>query len=170
MRAVPIPVLTLALMLAACSKGSDVMEALPNNSIAGAPREDVPETRMDAAQTRAVTIGEDGPRLDACGGMGQVIRVGARGLAVRSAPFIDAPEVGRMAEGERAYVCTRSVDQQWLGVVLPPPSPVGGFENNDGAGPAPMDCGVSEPADRKRAYAGPCASGWVASASIRLVG
>lgn len=148
-------VLPLFLLLGACSDSSDVLEQLPNSSIAGAPRDDMPETRLEAKITRPVMIGEDGPRFDACGAMGQAVRVGARGLAVRAAPFGEAQEVGRLAEGARAYVCTRSLDQKWLGVVV---------EN------AATDCGLSEPVERKRPYDGPCLSGWVSSASIRLIG
>ncbi|WP_022683665.1 hypothetical protein [Sphingobium bisphenolivorans] len=154
-------VLALALMLAACSKSSDVLEELPNSSLAGAPREDVPEARLESDLRRPVMIGEDGPRLDACGAMGEAVRVGAKGLAVRTAPFSDAREVTRISEGGRAWVCTRSLDQKWLGVVLVPAS-----ATEDGAA---VDCGVSEPADRKQAYDGPCVSGWVSSASIRLI-
>ncbi len=148
-------IVPLFLMLGACSDSSDVLEQLPNSSIAGAPRDDMPETRLEAKITRPVIIGEDGPRLDACGAMGQAVRVGAQGLAIRAAPFAEAQEIGRLAEGARAFVCTRSLDQKWLGVVVvPQPS---------------ADCGLSEPVDRKQAYAGPCLSGWVSSASIRLV-
>ncbi|WP_150292156.1 hypothetical protein [Sphingobium estronivorans] len=155
MRVVLASLASVVLMLAACSKSSDVLEELPNSSLAGAAREDVPETRLESRLTRPVTIGEDGPRLDACGTMGQAMRVGAKGLAVRAAPFADAKEIARMAEGDRAWVCTRSLDQKWLGVVL---------------APEPMaDCGVSDPVDRKQAYDGPCRSGWVSSAAIRLI-
>lgn len=148
-------ILPLFLMLGACSDSSDVLEQLPNSSIAGAPRDDMPETRLEAKIMRPVTIGEDGPRLDACGGMGQAVRVGARGLIIRASPFADAQEVGRLEEGGRAYVCTRSLDQKWLGVVVLPP--------------APGDCGLSEPVEHKQPYDGPCLSGWVSSASIRFV-
>ena len=74
-------ILALALMLAACSKSSDVLEELPNSSLAGAPRDEVPDTRLESHLVRPVTIGEDGPRLDACGAMGQAVRVGARGAS-----------------------------------------------------------------------------------------
>ncbi|MDI1296836.1 MAG: hypothetical protein PSY12_13305 [bacterium] len=157
--------LFLLLMLTACSKGTDVMEELPNSSLAGAPREERSESRMEAALARPVTIGEDGPRLDACGAMGQAVRVGARGLIVRAAPFAEAREVARMAEGDRAHVCARTIDQKWLGViVLPPP-----VDPAAGNGAEAVDCGVSEPVDRKQPYHGPCVSGWVASAAIRLI-
>ncbi|MFC4595383.1 MULTISPECIES: hypothetical protein [Sphingobium] len=148
-------ILPFLLMLGACSDSSDVLQDLPNSSIAGAPREDMPETRLEAKIRRPVTIGEDGPRLDPCGAMGQAVRVGARGLAIRAAPFAEAQEVARLAEGGRAYVCTRSLDQKWLGVVVEDTT---------------RDCGLSEPAERKQSYEGPCLSGWVSSASMRLIG
>jgi hypothetical protein len=153
--------LALMLLLAACSKSNDVYEELPNSSLAGAPREEVPESRIESTLARRVTIGEDGPRLDACGTMGQVTRPGASGLAVRTAPFAEAKAVAALTEGTRAYVCTRSIDQKWLGVVVPPASAAG----NDAA----ADCGVSSPVERKQPYDGPCVSGWVGSAYVRLI-
>jgi len=150
--------LLLCLALAACSKGESMLEDLPNSSMAGADRGEPSEIRMEAGQSRAVTIGEDGARLDACGTVGQVVRVGARGLPLRAAPFANAPETTQLAEASRVHVCTRSLDQKWLGVVVMAP-----------AGGEAMDCGVSEPVDRKQPYDGPCQSGWVSSASVRLI-
>ncbi|MEJ7935747.1 hypothetical protein WG907_15975 [Sphingobium sp. AN558] len=167
MRAILIPIL----LLAACSSSSDVLEELPNSSLAGAPRADVPESRMDAPVARPVTIGEDGARFAACGTVGRVTRAGGGGIALRAAPFDESVETGRLAEGDRTFVCTRSLDQKWLGVVVIPAPPAADKANKDVAGAdAPAtDCGVSGPADRKQAYSGPCASGWVSSAAIRLV-
>lgn len=162
MRLVPLLLLPLLLPLGACSKSNDVYEELPNSSLAGAPRADVPETRMDAPVARPVTIGEDGPRMDACGTLGQVSRAGPNGIGLHAAPFADAREMGRLMEGQRAYVCTRSLDQKWLGVVVPPASATGDV-------PPAADCGVTSPVDRKQPYDGPCASGWVASAYVRLI-
>ena len=158
MRIVP----ALMLVLAACSQSNDVYEELPNSSLAGAPREVVPDSRIESTLARPVTIGEDGPRLDACGGMGQVTRAGGNGLALRAAPFAEAKSVATLAEGARLHVCTRSIDQKWLGVVVRP-TPA------EGDSAPPLDCGVSSPVDRKQAYEGPCASGWVASAYVRLI-
>lgn len=156
MRIAPLFFLSLLLLPAACSKSNTVYEELPNSSLAGAQRMDGPETRMDAPVARPVTIGEDGPRLDACGTLGQVSRAGPDGLSLHAAPFADAKELAKLAEGQRAFVCTRSLDQKWLGiVVLPAPS---------------ADCGVTTPVERKRPYAGSCVSGWVASAYVRLIG
>lgn len=156
-----VPILAL-LLLAACSKTNEVADELPNSSLAGAPRADVPETRLEATLARAVTIGEDGARLDACGTMGQVTRAGSSGLSLRAAPFAEAREIATLAEGARAYVCTRSIDQKWLGVVVLPAPATGNATEA-------ADCGVASPVDRKQAYAGPCVSGWVASAYIRLI-
>ena len=158
MRIVP----ALMLVLAACSQSNDVYEELPNSSLAGAPREVVPDSRIESTLARPVTIGEDGPRLDACGVMGQVTRAGGNGLALRAAPFAEAKSVATLEEGARLHVCTRSIDQKWLGVVVRP-TPA------EGDSAPPLDCGVSSPVDRKQAYEGPCASGWVASAYVRLI-
>ncbi len=158
MRIVP----ALMLCLAGCSQSNDVYEELPNSSLAGAPREVVPDSRIESTLARPVTIGEDGPRLDACGAMGQVTRVGAEGLAVRAAPFTEAKSVATLGEGARLHICTRSIDQKWLGVVVAPMPAA----DNATEGPA---CGVSSPVERKQAYEGPCASGWVASAYVRLI-
>ncbi len=153
--------LALILLLAACSDQREIPDELPNSSLAGAPREDVPESRMDAPVARAVTIGEDGPRLAACGGLGQVIQTGAAGLPIRAAPFADAKEMGRLPEASRAFICTRSIDQRWLGIVVAPPAQKG----------QPLsDCGVLSPVERRQPYDGPCLSGWVSSSYIRLVG
>jgi len=154
--------IALIFLLAACSDSREVLDELPNSSLAGAPRADVSESRMDAPVARAVTIGEDGPRLDACGGMGQVLRTGAGGQPLRAAPFGDAKVLATLNEGDRAYICTRSLDQKWLGVVLAPPLVA------DNGAQAP-DCGVSSPVDCKQPYVGPCVSGWVASAYVRLI-
>lgn len=160
----------LLLFAVACSDSREVADELPNSSLAGAPREDVPESRMDAPLARPVTIGEDGPRLDACGALGQVMQAGARGLALRAAPFADALEIDRLRNGDRAYVCTRSIDQKWLGVVVQPApaTPVANEAGNQSSGEA-VDCGLSSPVERKAAYDGPCVSGWVSSAYIRLI-
>jgi hypothetical protein len=160
--------LCLLLMLAACSDSRDVMDELPNSSLAGSARENMSESRMDAPIARPVTIGEDGPRLDACGALGVVGRLGAgQALDLRAAPFADARSLARLSQGARLHICTRSLDQKWLGVVMPPETLVGSGDNQ--TAPAPVDCGVSSPVDRKQAYDGPCTSGWVSSAQVQFI-
>jgi len=162
-------ILLALLALAACSDSKSVMDELPNSSIAGAAREDMPETRIEGTLARPVTIGEDGPRLDACGAIGVVRGPGENGtLDLRAAPFGAAKRVAILAEGDRVRVCTRSIDQRWLGVVVEPAARDAAADNT--TGPKALDCGVSRPVDGKRAYDGPCQSGWVASAFVRLVG
>jgi hypothetical protein len=157
--------LCLLLILAGCSDSRDVMDELPNSSIAGAARENMSETRMEAPLARPVIIGEDGPRMDACGGVGMVMR---GTLQLRAAPFNDARTLDTLAEGERMYICTRSLDQRWLGVVLPPRASAKAATGN-AVEAAPVDCGVTSPVDRKQAYDGACTNGWVSSARVRLV-
>lgn len=161
--------LALFLILLGCSDSRDVMDELPNSSIAGAPREDVPESRMEGMLARPVTIGEDGPRLDACGALGAVGRSTPNGVALRTAPFAEAREIEMLTDGTRLHICTRSFDQRWLGVVvIPAPAPPS--EGSNASSAAPLDCGVTAPVDRKQPYAGPCRSGWVASAYVALIG
>ncbi|MDX3908323.1 MAG: hypothetical protein QHC67_00675 [Sphingobium sp.] len=161
--------MTAIMLLSACSDSRDVMEELPNSSIAGAPRDTMTDTRIEATLARRVTIGEDGPRLDACGALG-VVRGMANGrtLAMRAAPFQDAKAIAQLGNGARVHVCARSLDQRWLGVVVPPPAPPSGNAAN-AATPAPVDCGVSSPVDRKQPYDGPCQSGWVSSGFVQLI-
>ena len=61
------------------------------------------------------------------------------------------------AAGTEFFICSRTHDQRWFGIVYPR------------AGQALEACGVAAPASRRGDYDGPCASGWVASARVRLV-
>lgn len=179
MRAVPALLILPLLALSACSRSSDVYEELPNSSLAGAPRDDVPESRMDAPIARPVTIGEDGPQFPACGTKGIAIIMDDPHIAddetyaeLRAAPFAEAKSIGRLSPNTSLYVCTRTLDQKWLGVVLQPTGRMGmdivQVDERTGL-PKPETCGVSRSVDKKRPYDGPCISGWVLSAYIRLV-
>lgn len=167
----PISLLCVLALLTACSDSRQVADELPNSSIAGAPREGMTETQIESTLARPVTIGEDGPRLDACGALGMVRGLGgSRRLDIQAAPFQNAKAVGQLSNGDRVHVCTRSLDQRWLGVVVPSvvPAPEGDAAANTTA-PAPVDCGVSSPVDHKQAYDGPCLSGWVSSGFVQLI-
>ncbi|PZU59055.1 MAG: hypothetical protein DI547_07365 [Sphingobium sp.] len=168
MRVLPFLVLLLA---SACSDSHSVMDDLPNSSIAGSARDDMPETRMESGLVRAVTIGEDGPRLDACGALGVTRGPGpTRALDLHAAPFADAKRTGTLAPGTRLHICTRSLDQRWLGVVVQPlPVPPAADPLANAVEVAPVDCGVSSPVESKRGYEGPCDSGWVSSAFVTLI-
>lgn len=171
----PFLLFALPLLLSACSDSRKEAEPLPESSKAGSARQDAGEGRLESRLSRAVTIGEDGQRLDACGGYGVVQRVAAGGaLDVRAAPFAGAKAVAALANGRHVFICTRSLDQQWLGVVIVPESEknsaIAPVDNAATASPPPApDCGVSSPVESRRPYDGPCQSGWVSSTFIQLV-
>lgn len=104
-----------------------------------------------------VRIGEQGPNFAACNAQGRVREQAAAGLAVRAAPFEQAQQKGVLAPGATFFICSRSLDQRWFGVV---------YEAPGRAAPA---CGVSTPASARGDYAGPCDSGWVGSAQVQLI-
>ncbi|MEP2100825.1 MAG: hypothetical protein ABJP02_14595 [Parasphingorhabdus sp.] len=109
---------------------------------------------------RPVRIGEGGPRFDACQAMGRVTGLREADLAVLIAPFDAAERKDGLSAGQLVHICTRSHDQQWLGIVYGP-MPAEGAEA--------IDCGVSSPVRSKRNYDGPCKSGWVESTFVKLV-
>ena len=84
-------------------------------------------------------------------------RTNAGPVPVRAAPFDQAAEIDRLAPGSEFFICSRSNDQRWFGIVY------------DEGGQASDRCGVSAPLARRTAYQGPCAAGWVPSASVRLI-
>lgn len=143
--------LTGALALAACNP--DVEQT----SGTGTTPLNRGEVLADNELVQPVPIGESGPRFDACQAIGVVRGVGGEGLlAVRAAPFQEAERRDTLTNGDAVFVCTRSHDQSWFGIVY--------SESREPSG----TCGVSSPVPSRRAYDGPCRSGWVASAFIQL--
>jgi len=105
-----------------------------------------------------VRIGEQGSNFDACNAAGTTRRVAiGQRLPVRAAPFDTAAEIGGVPPGTRFFICTRSIDQKWFGIVY------------EDAGALEERCGVSQPVTSRGNYQGPCASGWVASAFVKLI-
>ena len=137
-----------ALALGACGE-----RAAPDGNRA-APDLVRPPTAAISAAT-PVRVGEAGPAFRACQAAGTPR--GAEPLPVRPGPFEAAPVTGGIAPDARFFVCTRSIDQKWMGIVFDP------------AGALSPACGVSAPAPARAEYAGPCRSGWVGSAGVRLV-
>lgn len=104
-----------------------------------------------------IVIGESGPRFDACQATGLVRSVAGDGqLPVRAAPFTEAERRDSLTNGDRVFVCNRSHDQSWFGIVYSEDREITGA------------CGVSSPVSRRSRYDGPCRSGWVSSAFIQL--
>ena len=142
-------VLALVLLLAACSRetgtGNDAI-LYQSNSATLSPG------------VQPVRVGEGGSASRACAGTGQVFNLSPAGeayLPVRAAPFAEADEVLRLNEGAPLFLCTRSIDQRWQGVVVPP------------ADAPNSDCGATAALAGPQDYRGPCKSGWVATAFVR---
>ena len=143
----------LCLLLAACSNDKGM-----GNDLAATAEDQASAPMRPGA--RAVRIGEGGPGFQACAYTARVVNVGSAEqpyLPLRQAPFQEADEVMRLPDGTRLFACSRSIDQRWQGVVVPP------------ADAPDTDCGVAAPVPTVRDYAGPCRSGWVASAFVRLM-
>ncbi|QTD57902.1 hypothetical protein J4G78_15995 [Parasphingorhabdus cellanae] len=115
---------------------------------------------------RPVRIGEGGPRFDACQAMGRVTGLRQADLDVLIAPFDAAERKAGLSAGQLVHICTRSHDQQWLGIVYDDTAPA---EGDNPAANGSQDCGVSSPVRSKRNYDGPCKSGWVESTFVKLV-
>ncbi|WP_446653968.1 hypothetical protein [Blastomonas sp.] len=177
MKAALLP-LAIALTLAGCADPEPAQKRAPGGVQAG--------ERLDAAQpsptARAVNIGEGGARFAACQGRGRVGNLRGGTLPMRDAPFDDAKQIGELTEDAHVFICTRSLDQQWLGVVVAgedgtkpaaaSPAPAEGIEPTAAVPTAPatgVDCGVTAPVRGKRPYAGPCQSGWVESTFVAVV-
>jgi hypothetical protein len=144
-----LPFLLPMLALAACGQAVPV----GNSTTAG---EEAPDTVTPAPV--AVRVGELGPNFEACAAAGSTRHLAApETLPVRASPFDNAAQTGAVAAGGRFFICTRSLDQKWFGIVYDP-----------GGALAPR-CGVSDPVASPRAYAGPCASGWVSTPFVKMI-
>ena len=145
--------LLLLAALAACGGEPIVTE----NVTGGAPAARA-EAEPIAPGAVPVRIGELGPNFAACSAAGTPRHIAAgEGLQVRAAPFETAATSGSIPAAARFFVCTRSHDQRWFGVV---------YEEGGTLSPA---CGVSRPLAARRNYEGPCRSGWVASAFVKVI-
>lgn len=97
--------------------------------------------------------------LDACPSNARVRPLNPRGdnfLAVRSRPSTAGRELARLKSGHDVWACDETADGEWTGIVYAP------------AG-QDIDCGVGTPLAERRAYDGPCKTGWVASRFIVIV-
>jgi len=149
------PIFTLclaALAVTACG------ERVDDEHFARDRRVERPENPPPATEAVPIRIGEMGANFAACSAAGTTRNLGeGERLPVRAAPFDSSAEAGAIASGARFHICTRSHDQRWMGVIYSDDGTIGG------------QCGVDAPVDARRAYDGPCRSGWVSSAFVRLV-
>jgi hypothetical protein len=143
--------LVFSLCLAACG------EPVPRGNSA-ADEDQAAAADTVTAEPVAVRVGELGPNFQACTAAGTTRHLNAgESLPVRAAPFENAAATGAVAASTSFFVCTRSIDQKWFGIVFDP------------GGALSTRCGVSEPVNVRRAYAGPCQSGWISSAYVKLI-
>jgi hypothetical protein len=146
------PLILLCLVVAACGEPATVADRAARDN------EAAPEPDLVTPGSRPVRIGELGPNFRACSAAGTTRNLKAgEALPVRSAPFDNAAETGSVAGNARFFICTRSHDQKWFGIVF------------DEGGLLAERCGVSEPVTRRRDYDGPCRSGWVQSAFVKVI-
>ena len=118
-----------------------------------------PGTSSSQSSAQPVRIGLDGPELDACGGIGKVVRIGLtreRTLAVRGEPAPRGKELARLESGTLVWLCEGADDYQ--GIVYAS----GQFQDLG-------DCRVSSPVREPEDYTGPCKQGWVEAKYIDLV-
>ena len=150
----------LLLLLAAAAAGCDPHQPKPSQGSTTPAYERVAEERALDPGERPVTIGELGPNFPACYAMARFrdrVVSEDEAVAVRAAPSEQARETARLAASAQFFICTRSHDQRWFAVVW-----------HDGEG-ASRSCGVSQPVSARRDYPGPCRSGWVSSAFVKLI-
>lgn len=156
--AIRLPLL-ITLILAAAAGCSD--QPLANNSYGSTtPRLEraEPQDNMMGNMVEPVRIGELGRNFAACNAQGEVRERTTEGpIPVRAAPFEQAQRKGELAPGSTFFICSRSLDQRWFGIV------------HDSNGQASRACGVSVPVGGRKDYEGPCDSGWVASSQVRLI-
>ena len=96
----------------------------------------------------AVTVGADGDG-PACP-LEAKVALQSGTLAVRAGPGTGFERVDRLANGAHVFLCDRTGDAGWAGVVY----------GDD-------DCGLAAPITPPRAYQGSCRSGWVRSDYLR---
>lgn len=159
------PALLICFAISACSETTQVSDDLEDSQTNIANPTGRTERLGSNPEERMVRIGEGGPRFDACQAVGRVTGLRGGQLDVRISPFDSAKQKDALAEGQSVFICTRSHDQQWLGIVYDKADAA----NEEGGNEPSADCGVSSPVRSKRNYDGPCASGWVESTFVKLV-
>jgi hypothetical protein len=151
-----IGIILLAALAAGCSDAANENGSLGSTTPAYERVE--ADGSLLGATVQPVRIGELGANFAACNASGTTRDRAAGGpVPVRAAPFDQAEEVDQLPARASFFICTRSHDQRWFGIVY------------EEGGRTSEACGVSRPINVRRDYDGPCASGWVSSALVRLV-
>lgn len=151
-----IAILFLSLVLASC--GEAVRDDHFTNAVDPAASAPAAEATTEVPPL-PVRVGEMGSSFAACTTAGTTRQVDAGGaLPVRAAPFDRAAQSGAVAAAGRFFICSRSIDQRWFGIVW-----------DEAADGLAARCGVSSPLPGRQNYTGPCRSGWVQSAFVKVI-
>lgn len=143
------------LMIAGCGSYSDP-EASQGSTTPRYERAEADRSLLGETET-PVRIGELGSNFAACNTFGRTRNLSdGETLSVRAAPYDQAQEIDTLRPGAEFFICARSHDQRWFGLVY------------EEGGRAAAGCGVAAPVSSRRDYDGPCRSGWVPSAFVRL--
>jgi hypothetical protein len=145
------------LLLAACGERAATNDSAQGSTTPPYIRAET-ENSLLSSMVQPVRIGELGPNFAACNARGATRdRNPAAPIPVRAAPYEESEPIAGLGPDAQFFICSRTNDQRWFGIVY------------DEGGEASERCGVSAPVSGRRIYRGPCAAGWVASASVRLV-
>lgn len=149
--------LCLPLALAGCGERVPENQRPEGSTTPPYVRDNSDPTLLNSTE-QPVRVGELGPNFRACNARGAVRDRGPQEpVPVRAAPYEQSGEIDRLGAGAEFFICSRTQDQQWFGIVY------------DEGGRAAERCGVDGPVAERRNYSGPCAAGWVPSARVRLV-
>jgi len=149
--------LLVPILIAGCGERGGNRQAVGGSTTPPLVRDDSDPTLLNELAT-PVRIGELGPSFAACNARGAARERGPETpIVVRAAPFDRAAEIDRLEPGSDFFICTRTQDERWFGIVY------------DAGGHAAERCGVAGPVAARRDYLGPCAAGWVPSARVRLI-
>ena len=88
-----------------------------------------------------VRVGELGASFDACAARGET-RARAVPVPVRAGPFEAGETIDRLGQGAEFFICSRTLDQRWFGIVY------------DEGGRASERCGVDRPRQNIRRLPG----------------
>lgn len=147
----------LVLLIAGCGDRVPRNEASGGSTTPPYVRAERDPSLLGNAQV-PVRVGEQGQGFAACNARGAMRdRPAQATVPVRGAPFDANQQIDRLPAGAEFFICARTHDQRWFGIVYPR------------EGQQMEACEVAAPRARRSDYEGPCASGWVSSAQVRLI-